>query len=105
MAGYILSRLADADLVGIYEYTLETWGVDQFQLYRAQINQALERIVNAPTAHPAKAREDLASGCWLYPVQHHFIVYRQGPNAIEVGRILHERMHFEQQVDTEAFER
>ena len=58
--------MADADLIGIYEYTLETWGVDQFQRYRAQINQALERIVNAPYIPTAKAREDLASGCWLY---------------------------------------
>ena len=104
MAGYILSKMADADLVAIYTYTLEEWGIEQFQIYREHINQALAQIVQQPFKHPAKSRDDLAPGCWLYPVEHHYIVYRQGPDCIEVGRILHERMYFEKQVDAESFE-
>ena len=103
MSNYILSKQADADLEGIYQYTLDNWGIEQFNLYREKINAALEAISKEPKLVQSKAREDLATGCRFYHVAHHYIVYRIGKKHIEVGRILHERMNFEEQVSDTVF--
>lgn len=97
MATYVLSQKADQDLFGIYEYTLENWGIDQLKIYSAHIEQALRSLVKHPTDHRSIAREDLAEGCRCHKVQHHWIVYRLKRGQIEVARILHERMDFEHQ--------
>ena len=103
MSNYILSKQADADLEGIYQYTLDKWGIEQFNLYRKQINVALETVAKEPKSIQSKAREDLASGCRFYHVAHHYIVYRIGKKCIEVGRVLHEKMNFEKQVSDTVF--
>lgn len=103
MNNYILSKQADADLEKIYKYTLNTWGIEQFNLYREQINLALEFISKKPKSIQSKAREDLAHGCRFYRVAHHYIVYRISKNRTEVGRILHEKMNFEKQISSNFF--
>jgi toxin ParE1/3/4 len=103
VASYVLSEKADADLTSIYEYTLEKWGLEQLQIYQKHINQALELICQEPLSARSKARDDLTSGCRLFHVQHHYIAYRVQENTIQIGRILHERMHFDTQVNQSAF--
>lgn len=104
MSRYVLSPQADADLVGIYEYTLVEWGVKQFDVYRRQLENALNAIAANPMLSRSKARDDILTGCRFYRVEHHYIVYRIGADGVvEVGRILHERMHFEQQVTEHDF--
>jgi toxin ParE1/3/4 len=98
LAGYGLSDQAVAELVSIYEYTLTTWGVEQFRVYRKYIEHALSRIEADPMLRGSRGRDDILKGCRFYRVEHHYIVYRVGNNRVEVGRILHERMHVEQQV-------
>ncbi len=105
MARYVLSPLAVADLEGIFEYTLLTWGDEQFSRYRKALVMALESLAADPFSRRSKARDDLMEGCRLFRVEHHYIVYRVAENGIEVGRILHERMNFERQVDEDSFER
>ena len=104
MGKYILSPHADADLVGIYEYTLSTWGTDQFQVYRKHIEAALHAIAANPLLRGSKQRDDILPGCRFYRVEHHYIVYRVVGNLVQVARILHERMHFEQQVSGDDFD-
>lgn len=103
MARYVLSPLAVADLEGIFEYTLLTWGEEQFERYRGAITIALESLAKNPSARGSKARDDLMTGCRFFRVEHHYIVYRIGTDGIEVGRILHEQMNFERQVGGDAF--
>jgi toxin ParE1/3/4 len=95
LAGYILSRKADQDLFGIYEYTLENWGIEQLSVYSSQIERALQYLVNYPADVHSTARDDLAEHCRCFKVQHHYIVYRLKKNTVEVARILHERMDLE----------
>jgi toxin ParE1/3/4 len=102
---YLLSRQADADLVSIYEYTLETWGIEQFTIYSAQINRALRTIAAPPEAPGTYPREDLAKACRFYRVGHHIIAYRIGNQQIEVARILHEKMNFELHLIENSFPR
>jgi plasmid stabilization system protein ParE len=95
--------LAAADLEGILEYTLLTWGEEQFDRYRRDLTLALESLAKNPLARGSKARDDLMTGCRFFRVEHHYIVYRASRRGIEVGRILHERMNFERQVGDDSF--
>jgi toxin ParE1/3/4 len=103
VAGYVLSPLAAADLEGIFEYTLLTWGEEQFDRYRRALSLALDSLAKNPLARGSKARDDLMEGCRFFRVEHHYIVYRVAKGGIEVGRILHERMNFERQVGKGSF--
>jgi toxin ParE1/3/4 len=102
---YALSPQADADLVGIYEYTLSKWGTEQFQIYRKQIEAALRAIAADPVLRGSRKRDDILPECRFYRVEHHYIVYRVADNLVQAGRILHERMHFEEQVSGDDFEK
>lgn len=104
MGKYVLSLHADADLVGIYEYTWSTWGADQLHVYRRHIEAALNAIAANPMLRGSKQRDDILPGCRFYRVEHHYLVYRVVGSSVQVGRILHERMHFEEQVSGHEFE-
>jgi toxin ParE1/3/4 len=100
---YVLSPLAVADLEAIFEYTLLTWGEEQFERYRKAMTLALESLAKNPLVRGSKARDDLMKGCRFFRVEHHYIVYRVGTDRIEVGRILHERMNFELRIGRDSF--
>lgn len=94
MPEYRLTRLADADIVGIWQYTYQTWGKQQADRYLRQ----LERRFIDLAQNPAKGspREELFSSCRIYPEGKHLIFYRSSDNGIEVVRVLHERMNVPQ---------
>jgi plasmid stabilization system protein ParE len=95
LADYILSKSADEDLKCIFEYTLETRGADQLAIYALQVGAALRQIAGDPTLPRSKTRKDLAAECRTFPASHHFIVSRVNRGQVEVARILHEPMDFE----------
>lgn len=101
---YVLSLQADADLESIYEYTITTWGVDQFQKYRRQIESAIQAVADNPSLPRSKERNDLHTGIRLFRVEHHFLAYRVRSNVVEIGRVLHESMHIEAQISDDAFQ-
>lgn len=103
MSRYVLSPLAVADLEDVFEYTLLTWGEEQFERYRKAMVLAFESLAKNPLARGSKARDDLMKGCRFYRVEHHYIVYRIGKDGIEVGRILHEKMNFELRIGGDSF--
>ena len=104
MARFLLSPLAADDLEAIFEYTLTTWGEEQFERYRRAITKALEAGSADPLLPGSKARDDLLPGCRFFRFEHHDLVYRSGEHGIEVGRILHERMDFELRVAEGGFD-
>ena len=104
MQRYVLSDLADADLQGIYEWTYDHWGEAQLHSYRAAINTALDAIANEPFLSKSTLRDDLALGCRVVRVEHHYIVYRIGAGQIEVGRVLHKRMDFQRHIADDVFD-
>lgn len=84
MAKYVLSLQVEDDLEGIYEYTLTTWGVDQFHIYRKAIEEALGAVAANPMLPGSKARDDLLEDVRLYRVEHHYIAYRIRRRRVEV---------------------
>ena len=98
MAGYVLSPLAEEDLRGINRYTIREHGVEQFRTYRAYINKALKEVAENPMCLGSKERDDLVKGCRSYRVQHHYLFYRLGGDRIQIGRVLHGAMNFEEHI-------
>jgi len=103
MAKYRLSPLASEDLDGIYDYTFDEWGVDQVHVYRRHIEKALKEIAQDPRRPGSKERGDLLEGCRSYRVEHHYLFYRIRESHVEVGRVLHETMNFEEHVSEGMF--
>jgi len=100
---YRLSKIADADLLSIFRYTLDTWGEDQLRIYLELFETARDLIVENPFRPGSKPREDLAPGCHTFRTGKHYLVYRVNGTHIEIARILHESMDFETQVTPADF--
>ncbi len=91
MAEYILTNKAVKDLSGIWNYTAETWSENQADKYYTMLIGFCKEL----SVHPEKGKkyEEVANMLLGYKAGKHIIFYRVlKPNAIEVIRILHERM-------------
>ena len=82
--GYRLTPQADQDLVDIWQFSREIWGVTQANAY-------LNDLVTQP---------DLGKGCnhirknyRVYHTKRHLVFYRSNNHQIEIVRILHDRMN------------
>ncbi len=88
-----LTRLADADLIEIAEYTARHWGDAQALKYGASFSATFQRIGDEPIALGSKARDDLLPGCRVIAVEQHLVVYRRAQGMTEILRVLHHRMN------------
>lgn len=86
----VLSLEARTDLIDILRYTGERWGQNQLLSYRNKVNDALLIIERNPQiGHSTVALPETHR---LYFAGSHVIIYRMRNDAIEVIRILHQRM-------------
>ena len=91
MAILHFSRRAEADLIEIGAYTLQTWGLDQTIRYLHQLEICCQRLADNPAL--GRACHEIRPG--LRRIEHgkHVIFYRQHERGgIVVSRILHRRM-------------
>lgn len=91
-----LRPAARADLANVWEYTANTWGVAQADSYLADIDAEARRIADFPERHPTYASRHgefrkAASG-------EHSIFYLVEPDLIDVVRVLHKSMDFDEQL-------
>ncbi len=91
-----LSRQAERDIVGILQYTYETYGEGQRQAYAAALDHALATL----TDHPGLGhrRPDLSDRHRAFSVEQHVVVYTVSGQRVNVARVLHGRMDFGQHV-------
>ena len=91
MNGYALSRTAQADLDGIWDYTEQTWSEEQAERYTAMIRDTcLALAAGRKTGKPA---DRFRTGYRVRTVGSHFIFYTTTQDGvIQVIRILHQRM-------------
>ncbi|MDR3489815.1 MAG: type II toxin-antitoxin system RelE/ParE family toxin [Bradyrhizobium sp.] len=94
MSGYVLKPRAQRDIEEIWDYSAATWDADQAELYIRQIQRALQLLAVDPRL--GRACEDLRAGYRKFPSGSHLIFYRLLDDSIEVVRVLHERMDFDQ---------
>lgn len=85
-----LSAETRQDLAGIWFYSFETWGQDQADRYSAALHALFGRIVAGSVAsRPAEStRPDLRK----VPIGRHMVFFRESADAVEVVRVLHEKM-------------
>ncbi len=90
MKQLVFSPVALRDIEGIWDYTLEHWGLKQAERYTDTIQNDCLKIAQGKAVHCARVYE--REGYSKYQTGMHFIYYRSTDTKIEVMRILHQRM-------------
>jgi toxin ParE1/3/4 len=90
VAEYRLSPAAQGDLEGIFDYTVQQWGLNQALRYTQLIEQACAALACGDM--PAQDCSYLRAGYCRSAVERHVIYFRTETYGIAVIRILHARM-------------
>jgi toxin ParE1/3/4 len=90
MAVFRFTRLAEADLLGIGDYTLRTWGEAQAARYLGELELWCQNLAD----NPALGRRcgEVRPGLRRLDHGKHVVFYRQERGGIVISRILHESM-------------
>ena len=89
MSHVTFSPAAVADLDGIWDYTVEQWGLDQAEHYIDSIRDACIGLANGEKqGRIVGARE----GYLQYAVMRHLVFFREVGAGVTVVRVLHQRM-------------
>ncbi len=89
MGLFRLSRGAEADLLGIGDYTLRTWGEKQAIRYISDLEACCQMLADAPAL--GRRCDDIRRGLRRMEVGRHVVFYRAQGKGILVSRILHVR--------------
>lgn len=89
---YRLSPLAESDLEDIWLYTFKTWSREQADSYHASPVEAFRGLADGRKVGWSVSVRD---GYVRYAVGAHVLFYRQVVSAIEIIRVLHQRMDVE----------
>ncbi|MEQ1680240.1 MAG: type II toxin-antitoxin system RelE/ParE family toxin [Nitrospira sp.] len=90
MASYSLSSKAATDLVGIYEYTILHFGLEQARVYLFGLHERFQMLVAQPTQ--GRKADELAPGLRRVEYQSHVVFYIPKDHGIRIVRVLHQRM-------------
>ena len=93
MSQVILSPKAKSDLSGIWDYTLEEWGIDQAEKYVRELWAAIQEQACDYTS--STDISDVRPGYRKFRSGSHVIFFKLVEDGIDVIRILHQRMDFE----------
>jgi len=93
MKRYRLSRRAQADLASIWDYSAVNWGVDQAEAHIRDLQRVIESTADNPLL--GRACDEIRAGDFKRAAGSHVLFYRLAADAIEIVRILHQRMDFD----------
>lgn len=117
MARFRLSRLAERDLGRLLAASTDYWGEEARQRYAALIAAAMRQVAADPRARTSRDRRELLPGLRSLHLRHariadpaeavrrpvHVLFYRlDGPDLVEIVRVLHERMEPSRQLDADC---
>jgi len=91
---YTLSPRAQSDLDEIWNYTERHWGIDQAENYIRQLWHDIIAIATNPGI--GRACTEVKAGYYKYRSGSHILFFRLNDGTVDVVRILHGRMDFEQ---------
>lgn len=89
-----LSPAAAEDLETILRFTMETWGLNQFEEYLVAFQKVFDIICIDPSCALSKERGELFKDCRSIRSGRHIVFFRVRNDNVEVVRILHDRMDF-----------
>jgi toxin ParE1/3/4 len=87
MARYQFTRQAERDYREILTFTLNEWGVEQFETYARLLDNAIEQLVRMPRLGVRCDR--IRAGYYRYRIGKHYVFYRIISKRLEIARILH----------------
>ena len=90
MTSYRFTPAARRDLSSIWDFTAETWDLQQAESYVTEIRAAIERVATSPGR--GRACDDIRQGYRRYAIGSHLVFYRESGDGVDVIRILHQRM-------------
>ncbi len=86
---YTVRQKAQEDLISIWLYTAEQWGVEQAGRYLQQIEDKFIWLAENPKA--GQLRSDLPPACYCMPCNSHLVFYDLGDDQIDIIRVMHQR--------------
>jgi toxin ParE1/3/4 len=89
MGMYRLTTPASKDYVNILAFTIERWGVGQYQDYGRRLDTTFAKLASTPKL--GKHKGYIPANALLYRVGSHQVIYRPQGQDIEILRILHIR--------------
>jgi toxin ParE1/3/4 len=90
MGKFRLSRRAEADLLGIAEFTIREWGKSQAARYLDELETCCQMLADNPGL--GRPCGHVRPGLRRHEHGKRVLFYRQEKNGILISRILHERM-------------
>jgi len=94
MTRYLLRPRAQRDLEEIWTYTAGTWSPAQAETYVRQVQHSCRMIAVDPRL--GRSCDDIRAGYRKFRSGSHFLFYRPIKDGVEIVRILHFSMDFEQ---------
>lgn len=85
-----LTARAEADLAGIADYTIETFGIEQARRYRDDLEGCFRTIAENPRL--GRSAEALAAGLRRVEHRSHVVFYLVDESGILIVRVLHSSM-------------
>ncbi len=92
-APYVLSPAAQQDIEDIWDYTESRWSAGQAEVYIRLLRQNIEAVAASPAI--GRPCPEIRPGYHKHRAGSHVLFYRITDAAIDIIRILHERMDFE----------
>jgi toxin ParE1/3/4 len=90
VSDYTFSRLAESDLQAILDYTVDTWGEEQAEVYLDGLVDCFNRIAKTPLL--GRGCDELRPGMRRIEYEKHVVFYRRTKVGIRIVRVLHQRM-------------
>lgn len=85
--------LAEKDLIDIWLYSFENWGVAQADKYHDHLTEAFSAIALNPSI--GTNCDDVREGYRKYRSNRHFIFYKISNDTIHIIRVLGEEMNYD----------
>lgn len=81
---------AESDLIGIWLYTCDEWGIDQADNYLDELEEGMQQLIH----HPSLGADytHVLPGYRRLQIEHHAVFYKLVESELLVVRVLHESM-------------
>ncbi|MEX1666636.1 type II toxin-antitoxin system RelE/ParE family toxin [Zhongshania arctica] len=90
MLGLEITPEAESDLVDIWVYTCNEWGVDQADKYLDQLERGINQLIDYPEL--GLDYSHVLPGYRQLHQEHHLVFYRLEKHYILIVRVLHENI-------------
>ena len=92
MSSYKLTTPAANDYVDILAYTLDKWGLEQYEKYQKLLASTFQKVADMPAL--GKTYAGTPRTVYGYHTGSHVVFYRRAASHVEILRILHQGMDF-----------